>query len=159
MRLGKKRRVLAEVLARLLGWQTAPGQAGRLAVRKELCWLVDSRGVSCRPSSRYTNVTVHNALQQPALCSYVRCHSCSTGFSFSLYLRPLFFLLSPPRILIRLCEAQALKAGRPLGAQLYLFIADQSVGFSAASSQQTANVQLARAEKGDSSQVRARGAW
>lgn len=45
MRLGKKRRVLAEVLARLLGWQTALGQAGRLAVRKELCWLVDSRGV------------------------------------------------------------------------------------------------------------------
>lgn len=36
MRLGKKRR-LAEVLARLLGWQTAPGQAERRAVGKELC--------------------------------------------------------------------------------------------------------------------------
>lgn len=32
MRLGKKRRVLA----RLLGWQTEPGQAQRLAVGKEL---------------------------------------------------------------------------------------------------------------------------
>lgn len=40
MRLGKKRRVLA----RLLGWQTALGQAGRLAVGKELCWLVFSGG-------------------------------------------------------------------------------------------------------------------
>lgn len=44
MRLGKKRRVLAEVLARLLGWQTAPGQAERLAVGKELCLACGQQG-------------------------------------------------------------------------------------------------------------------
>lgn len=44
MRLCKKRRVLAEVLTRLLGWQTALGQAEGLAVGKQLCLACERQG-------------------------------------------------------------------------------------------------------------------
>lgn len=102
-------------------------------------------GVSCRTSSRYTNVAVHKALHLPALCSYVRSHTCSASISFSLSVRPLFSSAFTSRNIDSAPRSPGFKVWEAFGSSAlpFFFIADQSLGFSAGRSQQTANVQLA----------------